>query len=52
VTIYLLVAIVHKELRLTGTLSRTLQILSVHPFEKIILHELLIGKEFRNAEAI
>jgi hypothetical protein len=41
VCVYLMVAIVHKELNLPGTLSRTLQLLSVHPFEKISMHELL-----------
>jgi hypothetical protein len=38
---YLMVAIVHKQLSLPGTLHRTLQLLSVHPFEKVALHELL-----------
>jgi hypothetical protein len=47
VTTYLLVAILHKELKLPGSLHRTLQILSVHPFEKIALHELLMKNEFR-----
>jgi IS4 transposase len=41
VTTYLLVAIVHKELKFNGTLCKTLQILSVNPFDKILLHELL-----------
>ncbi len=41
VSIYALIAILHKELKLPGSLHRTLQILSVHPFEKIPLHELL-----------
>jgi hypothetical protein len=41
VTMYVLIAILHKELKLPGSLHRTLQILSVHPFEKIPLHELL-----------
>ena len=48
---YLLVAILHKELKLSGSLHRTLQILSVHPFEKIALHELLMKNEFRNPDA-
>jgi hypothetical protein len=48
---YLLVAILHKELKLPGSLHRTLQILSVHPFEKIALHELLMKNAFRNPEA-
>ena len=48
---YLMVAILHKELKLHGSLSRTLQILSVHPFEKIALHELLMKSEFKKPEA-
>ncbi len=51
VTTYLLVAIVRKELKLTGAPSTTLQILSVHPFEKMPLHELLMDQEFRKPEA-
>jgi hypothetical protein len=38
---YLIIAILHKQLKLPGTLHRTLQILSVHPFEKVPLNELL-----------
>ena len=38
---YLMIAILHKQLKLPGTLHRTLQILSVHPFEKVPLNELL-----------
>jgi len=45
-----LVAILHKELKLPGSLHRTLQILSVHPFEKIALHELLMKNDFRKPE--
>jgi hypothetical protein len=41
VAVYVMIAILHKELKLPGTLHRTLQILSVHPFEKVTLHELL-----------
>ena len=41
VSIYVLIAILYKELKLPGSLHRTLQILSVHPFEKTPLHELL-----------
>jgi IS4 transposase len=41
---YLMVAILHKELRLPGSLHRTLQLLSVHPFEKVPIHELLTEK--------
>jgi hypothetical protein len=41
VCVYLMVAILHKQLNLPGSLFRTLQLLSVHPFEKVALHELL-----------
>jgi len=41
VTTYLMVAIIHKQMKLPGTLHRTLQLLSVHPFEKMPLNELL-----------
>ncbi len=41
VTVYLLVAILHKQLRVPGTLHRTFQLLSIHPFEKVPLAELL-----------
>ena len=47
---YLLVAILHKELKLPGSLQRTLQILSVHPFEKIALHELLMKNEIKKSD--
>jgi hypothetical protein len=49
---YLLVAILHKELKLLGSLHRTLQILSVHPFEKIALHELLMKNEFKKSQGV
>lgn len=45
VCVYLMVAILHKQLNLPGTLHRTLQLLSVHPFEKVPLHELLTETE-------
>ncbi len=47
VTTYLMVAILHKQLKLPGTLHRTLQLLSVHPFEKITLNELLTETDHR-----
>jgi hypothetical protein len=47
---YLLVAILHKELKLLGSLHRTLQILSVHPFENIALHELLMKNEIKKSD--
>jgi hypothetical protein len=51
VTTHLLVAILHKELKLPGSLHRTLQMSSVHQFEKIALHELLMKSKFRKPEA-
>jgi len=47
ITVYLMVAIIHKQLSLPGTLHRTFQLLSVHPFEKAPLHELLTEIEFK-----
>lgn len=47
IAVYLMVAILHKQLSLPGTLHRTLQLLSVHPFEKAPLHELLTETEFK-----
>jgi hypothetical protein len=44
---YLMIAILHKQLKLPGTLHRTLQILSVHPFEKVPLNELLTETDHR-----
>ena len=46
VSTYLLVAIIHKQLGLPGNLHRTMQLLSVHPFEKVPLHELFTETEF------
>ena len=48
VAVYLMVAIFHKQLALPGTLHRTLQLLSVHPFEKMPLHELLAETNFNS----
>lgn len=45
VSVYLIVAILHKELKLPGTLHRTMQILSVHPFEKVSIHQLLTDND-------
>ena len=52
VCVYLMVAILHKQLELPGTLHRTLQLLSVHPFEKMPLHELLTETDSRNMESL
>ncbi len=41
VAVYLMVAILHKQLKLPGSLHRTLQVLSVHPFEKVPIDQLL-----------
>jgi hypothetical protein len=46
-TVYLMIAIIHKQSSLPGTLHRTLQLLSVHPFEKAPLHELFTETEFK-----
>lgn len=45
---YLMIAILHKQLKLPGTLHRTLQLLSVHPFEKVTLNELLTETDHRS----
>jgi len=47
VCVYLMVAIIHKQMELPGTLHRTLQLLSVHPFEKVPLHQLLTETDSR-----
>jgi IS4 transposase len=48
VSLYLMVAILHKSLKLPGSLRNTLQILSVHPFEKMPLNELLMNSVLKN----
>jgi hypothetical protein len=45
---YLMIAILHKRLKLPGTLHRTLQVLSVHPFEKVTLNQLLMETDPRS----
>jgi hypothetical protein len=52
VSVYLMVAILHKQFNLPGTLHRTLQLLSVHPFEKVSLHELLTETAFKPSEPL
>lgn len=52
VCVYLMVAIIHKQLELPGTLHRTLQLLSVHPFEKSPLHKLLTEPESRTSTSL
>ena len=48
VAVYLMVAILHKQLQLPGRLHRTFQLLSVHPFEKVPLHELLTEEDLKS----
>ena len=45
-----MVAILHKELKLPGALHRTLQVLSIHPFEKVPIHELLANIDYRTED--
>lgn len=52
VSVYLMIAIIHKQLKLPGTLNRTLQLLSVHPFEKVPIHELLTESDFKPLEPL
>jgi hypothetical protein len=47
VAVYLMVAILHKQLQLPGKLHRTFQLLSIHPFEKVPIHELLTENHFK-----
>jgi len=51
VAVYLMVAILHKQFALPGTLRRTLQLLSVHPFEKTPLHQLLAETDFNSLKS-
>jgi len=44
--VYLQIAILHKQLKLPGTLHRTIQVLSVHPFEKAPIHQLLTENDY------
>ena len=48
VAVYLMVAILHKQLQLPGKLHRTFQLLSIHPFEKVPIHELLTETDFKS----
>jgi len=47
VIVYLIVAILHKELKLPGTLHRTFQVLSTCPFSQTPIHELLMKSDFQ-----
>lgn len=46
ITAYLIIAILHKQLHLSGTLHRTLLHLNIHPFEKVPLDELFTETGF------
>jgi hypothetical protein len=48
VAVYLMVAILHKQLQLPGKLHRTFQLLSIHPFEKVPIHELLTEEDLKS----
>ena len=48
VAVYLMVAIIHKELNLAGSLHRTFQLLSIHPFEKMPINQLLTETDFKS----
>ena len=48
VAVYLMVAILHKQLQLPGKPHRTFQLLSIHPFEKVPIHELLTETDFKS----
>jgi len=48
VAVYLMVAILHKQIQLPGRLHRTFQLLSVHPFEKVPIHELLTEEDLKS----
>jgi len=52
VAVYLVVAILHKQLRLPGILQRTFQLLSIHPFEKVPIHELLTEHDFKPLQSL
>jgi hypothetical protein len=48
VAVYLMVAILHKQLQLPGKLHRTFQLLSIHPFEKVPILELLTEEDLKS----
>lgn len=50
IAVYLIIAILHKEFKLPGSFHKSLQLLSIHPFEKIPIYQLLAKKEFKNNE--
>jgi len=52
VCVYVLIAIVRKELGVSHSLATTLQILSVSAFEKLPLHQLLAQNDLENSHSI
>ncbi|MFT5632297.1 MAG: IS4 transposase, partial [Rubritalea sp.] len=50
VSVYLIVASLNKQLGVSCSMSRMLQILSVNPFQQVILYELLESSHFDNSE--
>lgn len=47
-SVYAMIAILHRQFSAPGTLLRTTQLLSVHPFEKTTLDELLTETNFKS----
>jgi hypothetical protein len=45
-----MVEFLQQSLKLPGSLHNTLQILSVHAFEKIALHEILTNNKFKKPD--
>ena len=50
VSVYLIVASLNKQLGVSCSMSRMLQILSVNPFQQVVLYELLESSHFDNSE--
>ena len=48
VAVYLMVAILHKQLNLPGSSHRTFQLLSIHPFAKVPIHELVTETDLKS----
>ncbi len=48
IAVYLIIAILHKEFNLPGSFHRSLQLLSVHSFEKIPVDQLVTKRESKN----
>jgi IS4 transposase len=48
VAVYLIIAVLHKNVQLPGNLHRSLPFLRVHLFEKIPIHQLVAKIDFKN----